>query len=364
MEPLPVRNWLNRPQRFTVKIEPPPEGTTTVKGASYIDVPANAERTYALRFHTYVEGATEVKVTLTNEDTGEYLFYNIVFTAMAPPVLRSYELNTVVRQGKALEIDLANPLAQAVSMTASCDNTDIVLEPQYELVALGETPCKITYRPLLPSEGETVSKITFSSPELGDFVYELKLRATAAGADRSMQFKSAIGSAQTLTFRFLHFLPADATYECSTDSEMFSVPGSVSAAAAASPDGAEVEVEVTFEPGKIGDCNAKLLVASDTGGSYTCILNGHGLAPRPQGPFDVSGSYTIDFKNPFSEAKTFSVAVDNPAFSTVESLPDVPGRSSAPISVSYSGGGDGAVQAKLTVVCEDLPPWLYYLKGA
>ena len=137
----------------------------------------------------------------------------------------------------------------------------------------------------------------------------------------------------------------------------------MSVSAAESPDGTEVEVEVTFEPDVIGESNAKLIVSSETGGSYSCILNGHGLAPRPQGPFEVTGSYTIDFKNPFSDPKSFTVAVDNKAFSTVESLPDVPGRSSAPISVSYSGGGSGAVQAKLTVVCEDFPPWLYYLKG-
>ena len=363
MEPLPVRNWLNRPQRFIVKLEPEPEGTTSVKGATYIDVPANAERTYALRFHTYVEGQTPVKVTLTNQETGEYLFYDAVFTAIAPPVLRSFELNTVVRQGKVLEIDLANPLKQAVIIKATCDNTDIVLEPEYELRASGETPCKLTYRPLLPSDGPTVTNVTFSSPELGDFVYQLKLQSSAAGADRSMQFKSAIGLAQTLTFRFLNFLPADCAYECSCDNAMFSVPASVSAAPATPPEGTEVEVEVTFDPDVIGECNAKLLVTSETGGSYTCILNGHGLAPRPQGPFEVQGSYTIDFKNPFSDAKSFTVAVDNVAFSTVESLPDVPGRSSAPISVSYAGGA-GAVQAKLTVVCEGFPPWLYYLKGA
>ena len=84
---------------------------------------------------------------------------------------------------------------------------------------------------------------------------------------------------------------------------------------------------------------------------------------HPQGPFVVSGSYAIDFKNPFPDSRSFIVAVDNPNFKTIEQLPDVPGRSSANISVSYSGGGSGPVQAKLTVVCEGYPPWLYYLKG-
>jgi hypothetical protein len=54
----------------------------------------------------------------------------------------------------------------------------------------------------------------------------------------------------------------------------------VTASAASGTEGVEVEVEVTFEPGFIGSANARLIVTSDEGGEYVCILNGYGLAPK------------------------------------------------------------------------------------
>ena len=154
-----MSNWLARPQRFTVKIDPAPEGTTTLKGASYIDVPANAQRAYSLKFHTFVEGTTSARLTLTNEETGEYLYFDVAFTATGSPPLQTYELNTVVRQGKEVVIDLANPLSETVVMTAACHfaeragpdepwvrkgvNSDVVLQDKYELRASAETPCKV-----------------------------------------------------------------------------------------------------------------------------------------------------------------------------------------------------------------------------
>ena len=107
-EMVPVTNWLPRPQRFTVQIDPVPEGTTTLKGAHYIDVPPNVQRPYSLKFHTFVEGTTAARLTLTNEETREYLYYDVEFQATGSPPLQDYALSTVVRQGKELLIDLAN----------------------------------------------------------------------------------------------------------------------------------------------------------------------------------------------------------------------------------------------------------------
>jgi len=134
-------------------------------------------------------------------------------------------------------------------------------------------------------------------------------------------------------------------------------------APAAGPEGVEVEVEVTFDPDIIGECNAKILVTSPEGIEYTCILNGHGLASRPQGPLGSRATTLLTSRTLSRIPKSFTVAVDNPAFKTITSLPDVSVRSGAPFSVSYSGSGSGAIQAKLTVTSEGFPPWLYYLKG-
>ena len=52
------------------------------------------------------------------------------------------------------------------------------------------------------------------------------------------------------------------------------------------------------------------------GGDYLIPIQGHCLAPRPQGPFNIKagGGISIPFKNVFHQARQFSFSVDNPAF--------------------------------------------------
>ena len=56
---------------------------------------------------------------------------------------------------------------------------------------------EISYNPLLADE--SVEKLGFSCPELGDFPYELKLKALPAGLEQSLHFKTPLGSSQTQT---------------------------------------------------------------------------------------------------------------------------------------------------------------------
>merc|ERR550519_278310 len=91
------------------------------------------------------------------------------------------------------------------------------------------------------------------------------------------------------------------------DSTEFLVDKSVNAASAASG-GSEVTIDVTFEPSRLGDCHAVLIVASAIGGEYTFPLFGHCLPPKPQGPYTIkSGSSTsIPFKNIFAQTTAFT----------------------------------------------------------
>ena len=216
------------------------------------------------------------------------MFFEVKFVAGPPPVLGKYELTTAVRQEKEVVINLANPLDSPVTMQARCDNAEVSVETNYELRARGETGCRAVYRPLLPCEGET-ARLTFSSEELGDFVYELALKAAPAGTERQMQFKAALGTAAKQTFRFRHLAPAPCAYTCLVDSDVFAVDPQVSAPAAPDAKGVEVEVEVTFDPDRIGEAAARLTVTSDAGGEYVCLLSGHGLPPQPLGPTEVAG---------------------------------------------------------------------------
>ena len=92
-------------------------------------------------------------------------------------------------------------------------------------------------------------------------------------------------------FRFQHWLAEKTEYKAAfrgRASGAFECKPSTVAAAPAGLDGQELQVEVTFEPGSIGDdYHETLVVSSTTGGEYECQVNGRCLPPKPSGPFEV-----------------------------------------------------------------------------
>ncbi|KAL4686972.1 hypothetical protein H8959_019100 [Pygathrix nigripes] len=144
-------------------------------------------------------------------------------------------------------------------------------------------------------------------------------------------------------------------------------------AAAGGQGGTEASVEVFFEPSHLGETKGILILSSLAGGEYIIPLFGMALPPKPQGPFPIRAGYSIiiPFKNVFYHMVTFSIIVDNPAF-TVHAVESVRPKKINNITVSFEGNPSGSkipITTKLIVSC---PPgkgsetgikWVYYLKG-
>lgn len=146
------------------------------------------------------------------------------------------------------------------------------------------------------------------------------------------------------------------------------------AAAPGSSSGTEVSVEVTYEPSRIGESRATLLVSSATGGDYTFPLFGTCIAPKPQGPFLVkAGSTTsITFRNVFPTTTPFVFQVDNPLFHVAKAGENIRGHKDHRVVVGYDGNDSGskaAIMGKLIVSCAKSAggvtsaQWIFYLKG-
>jgi hypothetical protein len=108
----------------------------------------------------------------------------------------------------------------------------------------------------------------------------------------------------------MNFAKQKTDYTCKIESTEFSVEKSVNAPAAQNGP-VEVSIDVMYEPSRLGDARAQLLVSSPIGGDYICPLFGHCLTPKPQGPIIVKAgnSSSISFKNVFSSATTFNCMV-------------------------------------------------------
>jgi hypothetical protein len=304
---LPVKNWLKTPQRFKVTIEADTDPSTSIKGVDYIDVPGLGQRQYKLNFYSYKETTTAIKVIFLNEETKEYLYFHLTFTTTPPEVLNTIELETPIRRPITHNLHLENPLDTAATFNISCDCDDVTVPSPYTLAAGTEGHVEVTFLPLLVKE--VSARLTINSPQLGMYIYDLKLKSTAAGNEKPLYFKVGLGSKQTQTFRFINYAKSRTEYQCRVDSPDFMVDKSFNAPSAPAS-GSEILVDVTYEPSKLGDVRATLTITSEQGGEYICALFGHCVTPQPQGPILVKGGspVSIPIFNPFLKQTTFQLS--------------------------------------------------------
>ncbi|XP_059164883.1 hydrocephalus-inducing protein homolog isoform X3 [Physella acuta] len=374
-ELITVSNWLKKPQRFRVKIEPiKPEkldAGITVKGVEYVDVPANGKKDYKLYFYAYKEGQTILKVTFINEQTGEYQFYEVTFRATKPGTISTINLSTPVRQSIQYTITVDNPLNTQVIFLISCTVPEILVPNMLAVPAGSQGLFTFEYQPL--KIGETTGRLELNCTELGQYMYDLVLNATPGVPEKPIYFKTGLGSSVVQVAKFLNFAKQKTDYTCKIDNTDFHVEKTV-AAAPGSPGGTEVALEVVFEPSKLGEQRASLMVSSAVGGEYIFPLFGTCTAPKPQGPFIIKTGTTIPiiFRNVFSTATPFTFQVDNPLFHLTKHGETIRPHKDHRIVVGYDGQDSNSknpVMGKLVVSCaraaggNSNAQWIFYLKG-
>eukprot|EP01117_Protostelium_nocturnum_P017772 TRINITY_DN7292_c0_g1_i2.p1 TRINITY_DN7292_c0_g1~~TRINITY_DN7292_c0_g1_i2.p1 ORF type:complete len:440 (+),score=74.56 TRINITY_DN7292_c0_g1_i2:122-1441(+) len=360
---LPVQNWLQQPQRFKATIEiDNQDPSVSLKGLDYIDVPALGERQFKVNFFSFKEGVVNCKVIFTNESTKEYSFYTLSFTTTAPNILETIELETPTRRLISHNITLDNPLPNIVTFNLTCDNEDMTFPSSVSCNPGSQIKIEISYLPLIAKEA--TGRLTISSPQLGIYLYDLKLKSTSAGNERAIHYKAGLGSKQVQAFRFINFVKAKTEYHCSVDNEDFLVDKSIIVPSGSG--GNEVVVDICYEPSKLGDSKANLKIFSEIGGEFNCCLFGHCTLPQPQGPIIIKGGSTINVPifNPFFKPTNFSFNLDNSHFSVKPNEINIPPKKSSSISLSFKNGPSATATGKLTVVSEEnSAPWIYYLKG-
>lgn len=351
-----------------------------VSGPDFIDVPAHTERAYRLSFFTYVEGVTAGTLTFLNESTGEYLYYEFRFTSLSPEDISELTLEIPVRQLASEVVEIENPLDVPVSFAGSCAHDQVSVPATTTLEPGRRGRIEVSYRPLLVGEDE--ARVSFTCRELGLYKYRLRMRGTPPPLDNSISFSVSLGGRQVLPFRFTHWLDAKAEYSCrfaSEDEDTAAIPGDGACFGVEAPnlvayaggqEGMEQEVEVAFEPERLGESfRNTLVVSSPTGGEYRCVVLGRCVQPQPQGPLEIrGGSGAVSFKNVFSKETTFSLSVDNPSFS-VSDAEKIAAKHSKSIAISYrAAAGSGDAQSRncrLIISCADTPhPWVYYITAA
>ncbi|XP_069757040.1 hydrocephalus-inducing protein homolog [Narcine bancroftii] len=369
-----VSNWLHSPQRFRAIIDLlKPEqldGTTTLKGLDYVDVPGSSKRDYRLTFFSYREANISMKMTFRNETTLEYLFYILNIKSTPPGVISTIQMMATVRQTTSAMVEVENPLTVPTIFSAECKNPDISLPTQLIVPPQAKGALTFEYQPL--RVGESNGRLTLNNNELGVYLYDLVLKAMPAGHERPVYFRTTLGTSQTLAARFINLSRQKLEYQCKVDNVEFLVDKNITVPPA-SPGGSEVSVEVSYEPIQLGETRALLNIISPIGGKYSIPLHGLCLPTKPQGPFSIRTGSTISilFRNIFPQPTTFSFQMDNPMF-TCKPLETLRPKRSHAVVVGFEATASmskSPVIGKLVVSCVQSEgmitgaSWIYYLKG-
>lgn len=379
---IPVKNWLNEIQRFAVswELEENTDPATFIRGANTFDVGSSSSKDYKLNFLAYKEGNCNFKLTFKNETTGEFVFYNIEIVIEPTEIISQLELASVVRESVSKVITIDNPLQSPVTI----EKSQFEIESEYVFVTpetitippQRESAIEINFRPLVVEETEC--KLTLTNPDLGVFPYKLKLTGIKSTTLRSLHFKASLGSELVQAFRFTHYVKTQTTYTMKIErisgagaqggiaTDFKCDQASISAQGAESHNGAEISVNVKFEPNNIGESRAILLITNPDGVEYSCLLYGHASAPQPQPITKIMNTKTvnIEFKNPLSEKCEFAIRFDNPCFTLATKLPGPleSGKGvSLPVKFDFKEGE--STTGRMMISTKDLPAWIYYLHG-
>lgn len=375
---IPIQNWLHSRQRFHVQVElvdPPPDSDAAkaikVHGVEQFDLPPDLERNYSVNVYAYKEGAAKVRITFTNDKTGEVMIKEMPFKFTPAQTLSTIKIDAACRQKHTEHMIIANPLATAAKFTCSSTHPDIKFDPEpFEVGPESEGTLNMVFWPLQEGAGE--AQVTLTSAELGTYPYVIMYNARPAGVDKTIIFKVSLGGDSVETSRFLHYSSKPASYSASIVAapgsklyaDSFVVETKDVKATGAGPEGESVAADVRFIPSFLGECRAVLQLTSPDGGNYSALLVGNGIPPQPQGPIVIGTgkSSNVDFRNPFDVATEFSIQVDNPNFSVTSKSQKLDPKKSLQIAVSFKA--DQEQGARLTISCPSLPtPWTFFLKG-
>ena len=278
---IPIENWLKTGQRFKVthEIEGEADETTFIRGANTFDVQANSSKDYKLNFLTYKEGETNFITTFKNEQSGEYIFYNVNVKASEPGLQgMSIELICPVRETVTKLITIENPTSKEIQISREdfkFENENIEIEPSVlTLPSQAERSFEISYRPLVA--GEEQEELVLNSGDLGLYKYQLYLKGLVSTAQPSLHFNCTLGSELMQQFKFKHYLKKATNYAVKSEdmeghpSTCFKVEqATVQAPACENNNGVNLSVNIRFEPNNIGESRALLKLTSPENIEYT-----------------------------------------------------------------------------------------------
>jgi hydrocephalus-inducing protein len=366
VEEVQVQNWLSTVQRFDVNIEVAPDAPeASVQAPAHIEVPALSSRTCKLHVLPILPGQLKARAFFVSPVSHEYCFHELDF-AVTEAASTAHDLIATVRTRASQRSAISNPLGKDVVLQGYCAVKGLEYPKSVQVKAGSSLEVSLSYMPLLAKT--IVAHLEYSAPELGKFVFTLRLTGQPSMPEQALTFSVPLGASETRTVRIRHFYPEKCDYAVTLppDASQLGVMALQSVPAQAAPaGGVDVDVPITYQPTTVGQsmrCSVHL--SSKDGGEFECPLILHCSEPTPQGPVRMTAAKgaTLTFSNPFLTEAEFKYVCDNVSF-VVKPSEKVKGRQQTGIPILFKHVPGTARTGKLSISCPALTRcvWVYYV---
>ncbi|KAL3150260.1 Uncharacterized protein ABBQ32_000112 [Trebouxia sp. C0010 RCD-2024] len=271
-------------------------------GKEGVQVTAGGTGGYTMHILAPRPGVFDGSITFTT-DSGHYVWYSLRLTVSEAPPIGTLEVSATVRQAVALQVQISNPLPDALTFDLTYGSTHLVGPDVLALKPQESREFEFFFAPLV--DGDSQALLTFSSFRLGNFSYTVNMHADPAPSQTLPQLEASLGTTASHVLQLHNPVGTEAVLQtsCSNPHNF-----SLSAAAVALPPYGEAEVAVDYLPSSLGEVEEGVVsLYSEEVGMWEYNLTGVGLKPGVMDPTRISatlgsdGSSFVSWRNPFED---------------------------------------------------------------
>lgn len=231
------------------------------------------------------------------------LWYTVEVQASRPQPERTLEVTCAAHSAVAVEIAVTNPTRDRIVMDVLIDGVALSGEPTIVLHPLQQVRYQVTFAPTVI--GEYTGSVIFQHEAVGEFWYNLMLKATTPHPSHLPPIHCEIGKSTYQMIRLLN--PTDESlvltpHSSNTANFNLELGDTKQILLAAS---GLLEVPVKFTPSAIGQLHsAEISFHCPQLGSWIFLASGTGMMPGPVDPVNIysqlggNSSVIIPFENP------------------------------------------------------------------
>jgi hypothetical protein len=302
---LAIKNESDRSVQYKVETDM----SKVLAGDPQLKVAPRETAKYTLNITPLVGGIDMGSITFM--DGEQYIWYVVELHVRSPEAEQERSIATTVRQPRALEFAIRNPLNEPVTFDVEVRGEGLIGESSLGVPANQTKIYELVYAPL--KAGEAQGYVTFVSEKAGEIKCKLQLKADEASA-QPLPFMEVELGRNDLRHAVLENPTKEGQLVLSHNSNPtnFEVPDKVEI-----PPYSSIQVPIKYTPSNLDTTEtARIVFESKNIGRWEFVLEGRGKFPTEMKPERVTTTIgdtvpaSITFKNPLKEQAIIEVTIE------------------------------------------------------